>query len=75
MRYPNPAENVVFVRCTDEDITQYTLVDSKERELLLFNIKSGSQGKDISNFESGVYVILAKDRNAIIINEARWVKF
>lgn len=61
--YPNPVQNV-FSLSTDSEIESITITNSTGR--VMKEIRGNVQKVDISNFESGVYLVLIKTNKGLL---------
>lgn len=62
------------MHCADKEISDYVLIDFQGKEVLIFSKQTGQRGIDITNLDSGIYVLLARDQNQTIKTQTKWVK-
>ena len=72
--FPNPAQNNIQVICTDETIITFRLVDAKGKTVRIIDLRELNKSIDITNLDSGIFVILGVDKSNVIKYQKRWVK-
>ena len=68
--YPNPAIEVLHVNCPLQDgITEITISSLQGQLLLKSNLAAESSSFDISNLESGIYLIKIRNNNKTVVRQ------
>ena len=62
------------IKCTDSSITIFQLVDAQGKLLRTIDSREIRKSIDISNLDSGFFVILGVDKSNVIKYQKRWVK-
>lgn len=72
--FPNPASSSVFIMCNDPDIIEYEIIDSFGKKVGIFPRVSVTTLLNTTNLQSGIFVILGKDRSEFTKYQEKWVK-
>jgi hypothetical protein len=68
--YPNPAEGLLHVNCPVQDgVTEITISSIHGQQLLKSQLSSALTTFDISQFESGIYLIKIRNNDKMIVKQ------
>lgn len=72
--YPNPAINIVHVICSDPNVHSFELRSLNGNVIDTFSSRNEDIVLQISNLDTGMYVILGKTIEGEIVYQKRWIK-
>ncbi len=61
--FPNPASNMLSIRCLNTEVLDITLIDAAGRAVLREQMQDGSKELNVSKLEQGTYIISLQNKD------------